>query len=633
MTNRAYQFGDLRVEPRTFKVLKAGTPVLLEPKEFLLLVFLIENRDRLVEKREILDVIWKDVTVTENALTREVGKLRKSIGDDPKAVKYIQTVHTRGYRFVAPVETIEQNEATPADIPAVQPESTGFHYAAHTKVNRTGGLRTIPALSVLGVIFVIIAAVLLPRRNVAASKTWNERAPVSTLAVLPFQSLGAGSNDPYVGLAMADALITKLSGSNRLSVQPTSTVLHFVNTSQDSLAIGRSMRVDYVLEGKVQCQSNRVRVTVQLLCMTCDKASRWAGSFDEKSADIFQVQDSISEKVVSAMMLELTGEQHQRMLKHPTTNQEAQLAFAKGKFFMTRDTKEALTKATEYFQLAVDRDPEYAAAWAQLSDCYRRREWYGAAPSEVMNKSREAAQKAVSLDDVDVYGHSMLGFVAFQYDWDFKTAEREYKRAQALQPSFVHQWYARYLLAMNRPDEAEMEYQHFLGRASFLTAGTTNVGQFQFLTKQYGLAKETLRKTLELEAGYPPAHEVLGLIYEQEGRRDLATQEMQKAVELSRGYIGSGSLGHLYARQGRTADVEKALQDLGGQSKQRYVAPFEYALIHAGLGETRKAMDDLEKAYADRSLSAQALRFDPRLNNVRNEPRFHDFVKRIGLPF
>lgn len=631
MTNRVYQFDDLRVEPRTFKVLKAGTPITLEPKEFLLLLFLIENRDRLVEKREILDVIWRDVAVTENALTREVGKLRKSLGDDAKAAKYIQTVHTRGYRFVAPVDVLDQDGSGSVE-PASSADERQLQQHPEISKAQRGWSLPIPAMGVLGLVLVLVFALPFFHKSAAASKTADPRHSVSTLAVLPFQSLG-GSNDPYSGLAMADALITKLGGSPQLAVQPTSTVLHYVNTSQDSLTIGRAMKVDYVLEGKVQSQNDRMRVTVQLLCMTCEKASRWGASFDERSSDVFQLQDSISEKVVSALMLELTGEQHQRMLKHATSNREAQLAFVKGKSFIMRDTKESLDKATEYFQLAVDRDPDYAAAWAQLSDCYRRQEWYGGAPSEVMSKTRAAALKAVALDDGEVYGHSMLGFVAFQYDWDFKTAEREYRRAKELQPSFVHQWYSRYLLAVNRADEAEQEYRHFLNAAPFIIAGRTNIGQFQFLTRQYSRAETQLRETVDMEPNFGPAHEMLGLVYEQEGRNDVAVRELQKAVEVSHGYVGLGSLGHFYAITGNRDGVRKTLQDMAAQSRQRYVGPFEYALVHAGQGETKKALGDLAKAYEDRSLSAQSLRFDPRLNNVRNETEFHDFVKRIGLPF
>ena len=627
MTNQAIgilQFDDFCVEPHTFKVFKAGVPLELEPKTFLLLSYLIENRHRLVEKREILDAIWKDVAVTENALTREIGKLRKSLGDDAKAAKYIQTIHTRGYRFIAPVEFVD----SPADTPE---PSDQVHPAAIAARSRSSLLPK--ALIAAGVLLALAAGLIFFRRSAVANKSWEAKPAPSTLAVLPFQSLGAGANDRYVGLAMADALITKLSGNNRLAVRPTSMILQYVDSRQDSLAIGRAMRVDYVLEGKFQTRDDHIRVTVQLLCISCDKPSSWAASFDEESNDIFHVEDSISGKVVNALMIELTGEQQKRLLKHDTFDPNAHVAFAKGMVFMMKDSKGALDKAIEYFELAVKRDPDYATAWAQLSDCYRRLEWYGASPFDVMEKSRQAAQKAVSLDDGLTYGHSMLGFVAFQYDWNFAAAEKEYNRARELQPGFVHQWYARMLLANNRVAEAESEYDRFLRKAPFLVVGRTNIAQFDFLTGQYSRAQEQIRQALEMESNFPPAHEILGLVYEQQGQKELALQELQKAIQLSDGYIGQGSLGHLYASQGKQAEVEKVMQDLAAQAKQRYVAPFEIALIQAGRGENQKAIDELEKAYTHRSLSGQALRFDPRLNRVRNEPRFHAFVKRIGLPF
>ena len=617
MTNGLYQFDDIRVEPHTFTVLKAETPVVLEPKTFLLLVFLIENRERLVDKREILDVIWKDTAVTENALTREIGKLRKSLGDDPKTPRYIQTVHTRGYRFIGALD----DDELAADAVLPPPDAPR---------GRRGWLSP-KLLGVLGAIVVLVVAAIFLKRNVAAANK-PSKPPTSTLVVLPFQSLDAGANDQYLGLAMADALITKLTGSNRLSVQPTSAISHYVDTRQNSLAIGRDLKVDYVLEGRFQARSDRVRVTVQLLCVSCDKTARWAGSFDEKSADKFGAEDAISEKMAGALTSELTGEPYKRQFKRPTANQEAFMAYAKGMVQLPRDTKESLDKATAYFEQAVAQDPNFAGAWAQLSDCYRRQEWYGAAPADVMAKTRAAAVKAAALDDELSYAHTMLGFVAFQYDWKFETAEREYERTVEIQPSFSHQWFARMFLATNRQAEAEKVYRRFLTHMSTSMAGTTNAAQFLYLTGQYDRATIQLHDTLAMDPNYAPAHEMLGLVYEQQ-KRPEALEELKKAVDLSHGLFGLGSLGHFYATSGKSADAQKTMQELAAQTRHRYVGPYEIALVHAGQGENRKALEDLEKAFAERSLSAQCLRFDPRLKKVRNEPGFREFVKRIGLPF
>jgi DNA-binding winged helix-turn-helix (wHTH) protein/TolB-like protein len=642
MTNQrttGFEFGDIRVEPRNFKIFKADTALPLEPKTFLLLIFLIENRDRLVEKREILDAIWKDIAVTENALTREVGKLRRSLGDDPKAAKYIQTVHTRGYRFIAEVRTLDSaaESITEGQRAGAVPVSAGMLFSSEPQPNGAGSnghvSRWLPykffvALSAIGL---LVASGFLLRKPVAGAKAPVARDTMTTLAVLPFQSLGADANDRYVGLGIADALITKLSNSAQLVIEPLSTVLHYVDPKQDSLAIGRAMHVDYVLEGKYQKLGNRMRITMQLLCIACNGASRWTASFDETSGDVFQVQDSISQKVTATLPLQLSNEEQKRIAKHETNMPEAQIALSKGKFFQNEDTKEGLEKSIEHFRLAVSRDPSYAAGWALLSDSYRRREWFGGDAANFLPLSREAAHKAHDLDDSNAYAHSMLGLIAFQYDWDFATAEKEYQRARELQHSFVHQWYARLLLATNRPAEAEAEYRKFMNAAPFSLSGGTHYAEFLFLSGQYPRAIDQIHRYLAMEPNFAPAHELLGLVYEQQGLTEQAEGEFKKASGLSNGLYGLGALGHLYATSGRRRHTQDVFDELRAHRKERYVSPFEFAVIHAALGYSRRALDELEQAYTEHSLPAQSLRCDPRLNNLRREPDYQEFAKKLGL--
>ncbi len=299
-------FDDFRVEPLNYRIFQADRALSVEPKAFQILMFLIENHDRVVEKRELLDAIWKDVVVTENALTREVGKLRKALGDDPKSPKYIETVHTRGYRFIAQARIEEAGpELPPSDESedATVPQKSGIPHSPPP-------LAAEPPLAfppcVDASVFhsgrsplLVMGAILLSQR--AAWGTTSKGKRPTTLAVLPFRSLDGDLNDRYAGLGIADALITKLSNSSQLALSPISTILHFNDPARDSLEIGRAMNVEYVLEGKFQWQGDRMRVTVQLLCVTCDGASRWAATFDEASGNLFQVQDSISQKVTAAL--------------------------------------------------------------------------------------------------------------------------------------------------------------------------------------------------------------------------------------------------------------------------------------------------------------------------------------------
>jgi tetratricopeptide (TPR) repeat protein len=261
----------------------------------------------------------------------------------------------------------------------------------------------------------------------------------------------------------------------------------------------------------------------------------------------------------------------------------------------------------------------------------RRRELYGAAPQDFIPKTREAIAKARELDDGVAYTHSMLGLVAFQYDWDFATADREYQRALELQPSWGQQWHARYLLATNHALEAGAEYRRFIRMVPLASWGTTNFAQFLFLTGQYPAAIEQIQRVLQRHPDYAPAHELLGLVYEQQARMADAIQEFQRASSLSKGQYGTSALGHLYALQGRHRDVRQMLDNLDAQRKLRYVAPFELAVLYAGMGDNAEAVDQLEQAYKERSLSAQSMRFDPRLNKVREEPRYRALAKKLQL--
>jgi len=510
VTKQSIFFGDICVDPRTGLVLKAGTPVPLEPKGFRLLTFLIENRDRLVEKAEILDAVWQGTIVTEYALTGAIAKLRKAIGDDTKTPKYIQTVHTRGYRFIAAVELkpapdVEEGQPTVAAGDGAPAELPPAYVSMATNAARNGLWRLDwpRSLALAGALGVLVPAALF----------WN------------------------------------------------------ASRHRSQAALGHD-----------------------------------AGS----SAHLQQSQ-------------------------RYTDNPEAYEAFLKGHYFMNKATKEGLAKAVEYFQQAIDLDPKYAMAYAGLADSYRRLGRYGVAPAEFVPKSRAAAVKALEIDDTVAYAHSMLGLIAYQYDWDFDEANREYKRAKELDPTLVHQWYGSYLQALNRIPEAEIEFKRFADFQPFLLSGNTTYGQYFFLTHQYDRAIQQISQTLEMDANYPPARETLGLIYEQQGRTREALAEFESAASLSHGEYGLGSLGHIYAEQGRKGDVRRVLQLLAARSRQTYVSPYETALVFAGLGRKDQALEYLKRAYAERSLSMPWLRFDPRLAKVREEPRYQEFVRSLGL--
>ena len=629
-----FLFDDIRVEPKTFRAFKAGQLIQLEPKALRLLLFLIENRDRLIEKEEILDAIWSGTHVTENALTREIGKLRKILGDDPKAPKYIQTVHTRGYRFIA--ELAEANgegtrtsaelgdeEARPESFRAAQPVVAAAPLPFEgTTAKRTHSYRLITTVIAIAIALVVISGIVLWKRRSAAIPP-----PVlaaNSVAVLPFKTSVAG--EEYLGFEIADALVTRLSNSTKLTVSPITGALHYSQLNQDPLTIGHLMKVNYVLYGEMDRTHQHMSTH---LIRVSDGVSLLDESYDEKFDDIFKLEDALCAKVLHSLLVTLDHEETQGLQKRYTENQQAYEAFLKAHFFMSKTTQADIDKSIEYFRQAIELDPKYAMAYAGLSDVYMRLDRAGKAPSEYLPKSRAAVMKALELDETVAYAHSMLGRIAYRYDWDFPRAEREYARARELNPKLVHNWYAFYLLTMNRVAEAEAEQQKFDAFLPF--AAGSGLAQHFYYTGQYDRAIDHINRKLEANPNFVPLHEWLGLAYEQQGRGPQAIEEFQKAITLSNGVEGLGDLGHGYAISGKRDEAQKTLQKIDEVGKRLYVSPYQKAVVYAGLGQIEQALSELEKAYNQRSLSPVFLRFDPRLNDLRADRRFQDFMRRVGV--
>src|SRR6185369_12573554 len=626
----AFLFDDIRVEPATFRAFKAGQQIQLEPKALRLLLFLMENRGRVVGKEEILDTIWSGTSVTENALTREIAKLRKLLGDDPKAPKYIQTVHTLGYRFIAeldeasseesPVsaqpegETVAAPESFPAPALQVPPESAS--------PKRAYSRRALTTAITLGIALVVISAFVGWKRR--SARVTPPAATANSVAILPFKTSVPG--EEYLGVEIADTLVTRLSNGTKLSVSPITAALHYERMNQDPRTIGSLMKVDYVLFGEID--RTRQYMSTRLIRVQ-DGVALLDERYDEKFDDIFRLEDSLCAKVLNSLLVTLDHEEKQGLQKRYTENQQAYETFLKAHFFMGKTTRPDTDRSIELFQQAIDLDPKYAMAYAGLSDVYMRLRLFGVPPADFLPQSRAAVMKALELDETVPYAHSMLGRIAYQYDWDFSRAEREYKRARELDPKLTHAWFGSLLLVLNRANEAEIEQLKFEQFLPFNQGG--NLAQHFYFTGQYDRAIDNLNTKLAATPNSAPLHEWLGLAYEQQGRSQQAMDEFQKALSLSNGVDGLGSMGHLYAISGKPDEAQKLLQKIDEMGKHLYVSPYQKAVIYAALGKTNQALAEIGNAYNQRSLSPTSLRFDPRLNELRRDPRFQDFLRRSGL--
>ncbi|MDX6695821.1 MAG: eukaryotic-like serine/threonine-protein kinase [Blastocatellia bacterium] len=457
-----------------------------------------------------------------------------------------------------------------------------------------------------------------------------------TIAVLPFKNLGGAEtgDDQYLGLGMTDALITTLSNLRQLVVRPTNAVVRFTDPVQDLLIAGNELGVDVILDGRVQRAGERVRVTVQLVSVQ-DGAPLWAEKFDEKWTDIFTVQDSISAQVTQALMLQLSGAERRRLAKHETESADAYQAYLRGRYYWNQFTEEGFQRAIASFMEAIRIDPEYALAYAGLGDLYN---WLGVfsvlPPRDTWARGRKMAARAVALDDTLAEAHAALGFARLCSGWDWTGGERELRRAIELNPHYAtaHQWYCFQLTAEGRFAEAVTELQAALAIDPHSPFILQALAWIYYMARDYERSIECHRKVLELDAQFALGYLSFGRPLGQQGRHTEAIAALKRAVELSgESPIMLAGLGAAYALGGRERKARETLLQLADIARQRYVSPYQVALIHCGLGEPEEAFQCLEQTFAEQDAWLTWARVEPQLDPLRDDPRFAHLLQRIGL--
>ncbi len=634
-----YEFEPFSLDASRRRLLRDGADVPLKPKVFDTLLALVENSGRVVEKDELISRVWPDTIVEENNLTQNISAIRKALGERRDEHRYVVTIPGRGYRFVAEVR--QTNGASDDESAALMAEGVEEKRAQDQQplspsaapASRRGSFRRLAAAALILSALLIGLVVALPRLRRGA----NQPAPadpsapaVESIAVLPFVPLGANAGDEHTGPGMADALITRLSNSRRLTVRSTSASLR--HAGQDPVAAGRELNVDCVLDGKFQRAGDRVRVTVQLVRVR-DGVTLWAATFEEKFTDIFAVQDSISEQVAGALTLRLTREDREHMLKRYTESTEAYQAYLKGRFLLDRRTAESVQRAKDYFQEAVERDPRYALAYSGLADCYHRFAQFRLAPvSEVIPKATEAAATALRLDETLAEAHATLGVINFRFLWDLPAAEREFRRALELDPRYAtaHMWYGLHLMAQRKFAEADAEMRRALELEPLSITINNAMGDYYLQLRDYDRALEHYRKTIEMDPSLLVAQVGIARVYEQKGMYREALEQ----YEVVRGKTKQmpGAAGYTYAVTGRRDEARRILKLMATATKESGDNPYMVAVIHAALGEKDAAFRWLEKSFDERALMPGPLLFDPRLDSLRGDERFKQLARRMNLP-
>jgi tetratricopeptide (TPR) repeat protein len=389
--------------------------------------------------------------------------------------------------------------------------------------------------------------------------------------------------------------------------------------------------VESVLDGSIQKVGDRLRLTVQLVRVS-DGRHLWADKFDEKFTDILNVEDRISERVASALALHMPGGEKNLLAKHYTDNPEAYQLYLRGRYFWNKRTEEDLKKSKEYFEQAIVKDPNCALAYGGLSDYYILIAGTEG-PKEAIPKAREAAAKALALDETLAEPHTVLGFIKWAYDADWGEAEREFKRAIELNPNdeLAHDRYSVLLSQMGRSEEAFAEIKIAQELDPFSLLVNMRIAIFLYRTRQYDPALEQCRKTLELDGNYPRVHWVLALIYDQKGMNNEAIAEIQRVITVSgRTDDNLAQLGRAYALAGNRREATKVLNEMKELSKERYVHPASIAIVHASLGEKDQAFEWLDKSLEQRD-SQNGLKVDPQWDSLRSDPRFADLLRRVRL--
>ncbi len=606
-----FHFSGHRIETITRELhAPDGTPIPLTPKALDVLLYLIEHRDHVVGKDELLAAIWPGRVVEENNLTQAISALRRALGSGAGDHRYVVTVPGRGYRFVA---TLDQ--PPPHPVPTTQPRQQPQRrwWAA--------GALVATSLAIL-----VLTTAPRPRTPPVADEN---RVPAITLAVLPFRSLGDGS-DAMLELGMAETVIARLSRSTTLRVLSLGSVQAYAGKSADPLRAGMTLGADFVIDGSTQRRGDSIRVNARLLSLP-DGHTVWAGTFDQSPDRIFTVQDVLAEAVSSALSLKYEARGHRSACDGEDA--AAYRAYLRGRYLFNRPDPPRLLQALSSFEEAVTLDPACARAWAGIALTHRALVMVADRdPREQFPLSYKAIERALAIDPQSAEAWLAKGFNQFWYDWDWSAAEASLRHALNLNPNLAETHYALAHLLDNvgRHQEAQV----YARRATVLDplSPLVNALAAGFVSNAGGAeeARERLDQVLELEPDF-----WLALLFRSgmnlaEGDTAKGVQSLERAVELSgRNSQTLSRLAGAYAQTGRRDDSVALLRELEARDRDGYVPATTLATIHIALGDEERALDLLERGYAQRDIGMTFLRLWFRL---QGRPRYDALVRRMRLP-
>lgn len=677
-----YEFSDVVLDRENFRVTKNGRIVPLSPRAFDVLVFLVEKRGRVVEKQEFFEALWKGTFVSDNALTKVIKTIRAALGDNADAPLYIETVPKRGYRFIASVSEKDEIGTTLGERPvsssaiATDPELVPdparvcaecsveifTHQSDPSAVVGSGSNSTVELLhhepEISTESKAVITATVLPGPTRATSRFshlvqarpivilaslvllvvivafyWRQRAassPVLTLnsvAVMPFTTAANNPDLDYLTEGLTDGLIEDLSQRPHLAVKARSVVFRYQGKKFDPQVVGRELGVEAVLLGRVTQLNDELELNLELVD-TASGNRLWGQKYTRKIDQLMAWRNEIARDVFNTLS-ENSASNSTAYARSYTTNSQAYQLYLKGRFYWNKRTTKDVHKAIEAFTTAIDLDPNYALAYAGLADAYAILSAYGVEPPTVlMPKAREAALKALALDDKLAEAHTALAYTLSGYDYEFANAEQELKRAIELNPHYAtaHQFYGELLTHRGRPVEASAEFQRALELEPLSLIINRMYGESLYFSRHYDESILQLQKTIELDPNFSRAHYSLAAAYEMKGNYAASVAEFARFQELTGNAKFAATLRSSFAKNGWRG----YLQTLAAQPRPAELSPSIAARVYADLGEKDRAFYELDQALENHEFFLVWLAVDPRLDNLRDDRRFQNLLRRLG---
>jgi len=634
LVNGLYEFGEFRLDAQRRTLQRGQELVALTPKAFDLLLQLIQSAGKTVTKDDLMKTVWPDSFVEESNLTQTIFMVRKAL-EETSERRYILTVQGQGYRFLVPVKEAAM-QGPEIETPAPPPDAGDVaDIQLQSQPQRAKNWRSIVIASAVIALTLIVASNiwLWLRRHGAA-----ERSGKIMLAVLPFENFTGDAGQDYFSDGLTEEMISQLGNLDpaQLGVIARTSVMRYKHSQESIPQIGQDLGVQYVIEGSVRRDSERVRITAQLIQVR-DQSHLWAQQYDRDLGHLLQLQGEIARAVANEIEFSLSGRRPIAAAGEAASgakSYEAYDFYLKGRYFWNKRTAEGFRQAAEYFQQAIDKDPNYGRAYAGLADTFSLMStWYVGPQNELMPKARTAALRALELDESLPEAHASLALIKENYEYDWAEAEKEFRRAIQLNPQYAtaHEWYAEFLSWQERFDEAfvESERARRLDPLSLIIA--SDHASVLYYSRQYDSALKQYDSVLELDPNFAHARDGMIPCYLQLGKYDEAIEGINRRAAHEENPWTLAWKATAYGHGGHAEEARRALAKLEQVSGSRVDRTATLLIAYLGTGQKERALELLQKAYSEHSNAVVQIKVDPMYDPMRSDPRFADLVRRLRL--